>query len=71
MTTIPMIGDRVERRTAGVSQYGTVDYADQFQYLVRWDDGSSSSLRVGIHEVQVLGRASEREVRAGQLAPPA
>jgi hypothetical protein len=59
MTTIPIIGDRVERRTAGVSQYGTVHYADQLQYLVKWDDGSSSSLRVGIHEIRVLGRASE------------
>lgn len=60
MTTIPMIGDRVERRTAGVSQYGTVHYADQLQYLVKWDDGSSSSLRVGIHKIRVLGRSSER-----------
>jgi hypothetical protein len=59
MTTIPIIGDRVERRTAGVSQFGTVHYADQLQYLVKWDDGSSSSLRVGIHEIRVLGRASE------------
>ena len=71
MTTIPSIGDRVERRSARVSQYGTVHYVDQLQYLVKWDDGSSSSLRVGIHEVRVLGRASERGTRESQLAPPA
>jgi hypothetical protein len=65
MTTIPTVGDRVERRTAGVSQYGTVHYADQIQLLVMWDDGTSSSLRVGIHELRVLGR------RSGQTRTPA
>jgi hypothetical protein len=59
--TIPMIGDRVERRVAGISQYGTVHYSDQLQALVKWDDGSSSSLRLDIHEFWVLGRSS-REV---------
>jgi hypothetical protein len=68
MTTIPKIGDRVERRSAGVSQYGTVHYADQLQYLVKWDDGSSSSLRVGIHEVRVLGHAAEQARVAATIA---
>jgi hypothetical protein len=42
---IPNRGDRIERRRAGVAQWGTVHYADQLQALVKWDDGSSSSLR--------------------------
>jgi hypothetical protein len=59
MITIPVIGDRVERRVAGISQYGTVHYADQLQVLIKWDDGSSSSLRIGIHRFRVLGHAPE------------
>jgi hypothetical protein len=58
MTTIPMIGDRVERRVAGISQYGTVHYSDQLQVLIKWDDGSSSSLRLDIHKLRVIGRSS-------------
>jgi hypothetical protein len=54
MKKIPAIGDRVERRRARISQYGTVHYADQIQVLVKWDDGSSSSLRVDVHELRVL-----------------
>jgi hypothetical protein len=57
MTTIPMIGDRVERRVAGISQYGTVHYSDQLQALVKWDDGSSSSLRLEKHWLRVIGRS--------------
>jgi hypothetical protein len=60
MTMTPTIGDRVQRRAAGVSQYGTVHYADELQILVKWDDGSSSSLRVGIHELRVVGPASKQ-----------
>jgi hypothetical protein len=59
VVTIPMIGDRVERRVAGVSKYGTVHYADQLQFLVKWDDGSSSSLRVDIHKVRIIEQAPE------------
>ena len=64
MATIPMIGDRVERRFAGVSQSGTVHYADQLQVLVKWDDGSSSSLRVGIHHFKVVKREAEPQPEA-------
>lgn len=53
----PLIGDRVERRLAGVSKYGTVHYADQIQALVKWDDGSSSSLRLDRDKVRVIERA--------------
>jgi hypothetical protein len=44
---VPAIGDRVEISRTGVSTRGTVHYADEIQVLVKWDDGSSSSLRVG------------------------
>jgi hypothetical protein len=51
---IPKIGDRVERRRAGVAVRGTVHYADPLQVLVKWDDGSSSSLRVGRSEIRIV-----------------
>jgi hypothetical protein len=35
---------------------GTVWYADQLQILVKWDDGSSSSLRFGEVEFDLLSR---------------
>lgn len=44
---IPNRGDRIERTRIGVTGRGTVHYADQLQILVKWDDGRSSSLRVG------------------------
>jgi hypothetical protein len=57
---VPSIGDRVERRRAGVAQRGTVHYADELQMLVKWDDGSSSSLRVGQVQIRILGHQRER-----------
>jgi hypothetical protein len=57
---VPSIGDRVERRRAGVAQRGTVHYADELQMLVKWDDGSSSSLRVGQVQIRILGPQRER-----------
>jgi hypothetical protein len=55
---VPSIGDRVERRRGGVAQRGTVHYADELQILVKWDDGSSSSLRVGKSQLRILGPAA-------------
>ena len=49
--TIPAIGDRVERRRAG----------DQLQILVKWDDGSSSSLRVDRDAFRNLGPAEKSD----------
>ena len=43
---VPIKGERVERLRNGVSLRGTVYYSDHLQVLVKWDDGSSSSLRV-------------------------
>jgi hypothetical protein len=44
---IPSKGDRLEHRRLGVVRAGCVWYADQLQVLVKWDDGTSSSLRIG------------------------
>jgi hypothetical protein len=44
---IPDKGDQVEQRQMGVSRVGFVWYADQLQVLVKWQDGKSSSLRLG------------------------
>jgi hypothetical protein len=44
---IPQRRERIERTTAGVTIRGTVEYSDQLQVLVKWDDGQSNSLRVG------------------------
>jgi hypothetical protein len=44
---VPRVGERIERWVGGVARPGTVQYSDELQVLVKWDDGSSSSLRVG------------------------
>ena len=38
----------------GVRLSGTVYYSDQLQILVKWDNGSSQSLRVGIDRYRIL-----------------
>jgi hypothetical protein len=71
--TIPWIGDRVERRIAGISKIGTVHYADQLQALIKWDDGSSSSLRLDRDRVRVVESSArgmrQREVDARPVVP--
>ena len=54
---IPSVGDQVEIIRTGISLRGTVQYADGLQVLVKWDDGSSSSLRVGRENFRILDRA--------------
>ncbi len=44
---VPRVGERVERWVGGLARSGTVHYSDELQVLVKWDDGASSSLRVG------------------------
>lgn len=43
---LPKKGDKVERTRNGVTFGGKIFYADELQVLVKWDNGSSSSLRV-------------------------
>jgi hypothetical protein len=48
----PARGDRIEvcvPRPSG-RRYGTIEYVDRLQVLVRWNDGSSGSLRRGTFE---------------------
>jgi hypothetical protein len=65
---IPSIGDQVEQNRVGVTRVGRVWYADQLQVLVKWDDGNSSSLRVGRDRFRIRSRpradalSAEREV---------
>ena len=51
---IPRVGDRVAGAKGGRVQFGTVQYADELQVLIKWDDGSSSSLRVGQDRFRVI-----------------
>ena len=54
---IPSKGDRIQllRTQTGISLSGTVYYSDQLQILVKWDNGSSQSLRVGVDLYRILG----------------
>jgi hypothetical protein len=51
---VPAIGDRIEGRRGDVVVRGRVHYADSVQILVKWDDGSSSSLRVGRDDFRIV-----------------
>jgi hypothetical protein len=53
---IPSKGDRIEllRTRMGVRLLGTVYYSDQLQILVKWDNGLSQSLRVGVDRYRIL-----------------
>ncbi len=53
---IPNKGDRIEllRAQMGVRLHGTVFYSDQLQILVKWDNGQSQSLRIGIDRFRIL-----------------
>jgi hypothetical protein len=48
----PTKGDKVERIRNGVAFSGRVFYVDGLQVLVKWDNGSSSSLRVDKGELR-------------------
>ncbi len=43
----PNKGDRVEQLHTGIRRVGRVWYVDDLQVLVKWEDGRSSSLRIG------------------------
>jgi hypothetical protein len=57
--TIPNRGDQVEQHRIGVSRRGVVWYADQLQVLVKWQDGTSSSLRLGRDQFAIRTPAEE------------
>jgi hypothetical protein len=65
-TYIPSRGERVAQVRLGVRRLGTVWYSDQLQVLVRWDEGTSSSLRLGAAEDLFVVRNPE----AAALADP-
>jgi len=56
---IPDKGDQVEQRQMGVSRLGVVWYADQLQVLVKWQDGSSNSLRAGRDQFSIRTAGDE------------
>jgi hypothetical protein len=56
---VPMKGEKVERVRNGVTVRGKILYADELQVLVKWDDGSSSSLRVDKGELRSVRRPSK------------
>jgi len=75
---IPSKEDRVERRGLGVTLRGTVLYADRVQVLVKWDNGRSSSLRLGVDDLDMIYAEVSSESDAdgfrravGQLNPAA
>ena len=70
-TQIPSRGDQVEQRRMGVIRRGYVWYADQLQILVKWEDGKSSSLRLGSDLLYIAthaGEAPRREEEAAEAA---
>jgi hypothetical protein len=55
-SNIPSKGDRIEllRTETGLHLRGTVFYSDQLQILVKWDNGRSQRLRVGIDRYRII-----------------
>lgn len=64
---IPSKGERLECRRLGVALRGTVLYSDQLQVLVKWDDGRSSSLRLGVDDLDVTYAEISSKSDAGRL----
>ena len=70
-TQILSKGDRVEQHRTGVIRYGYVWYADQLQVLVKWEDGKSSSLRLGCDYIATAaGPAARSEEEVAEAAHP-
>ena len=57
--SVPRKGDRVERLqpATGIRTQGTVQYVDDLQILVKWDDGRSESLRPEADAFRIRHRA--------------
>ena len=56
-SVIPSRGDRIEVVRTGVKLGGQVWYADQLKILLKWDDGTSSSLRIGRDSFRITDRS--------------
>ena len=56
---IPSRGDQIEQRRNGIRRIGYVWYSDQLQVLVKWQDGKSSSLRIGRDQVSIRTATNE------------
>jgi hypothetical protein len=65
---IPTKGDLVEQSRLGIRRLGVVWYSDQLQVLVKWEDGTSSSLRLGRDDFSI--RSAEEDVGSSNGAPP-
>jgi hypothetical protein len=61
---IPSRGERVAQVRCGVQRIGTVWYSDWLQVLVHWDEGTSSSLRLGSELYVVKTPAAEPQKAA-------
>ena len=64
---IPSRGDQVEQRRNGIRRIGYVWYSDQLQVLVKWQDGESSSLRIGRDQVSI--RTADEDSRSLNESP--
>ena len=64
---IPSKGDQVEQIRAGVTRLGHVWYSDQLQVLVKWEDGTSSSLRLGRDRFYIRVMADNAAGRQDEL----
>jgi hypothetical protein len=64
---MPSKGERLELRRLGLILRGTVLYADQVQVLVKWDDGRSSSLRVGVDDLNVIYAEVQEKLWGGDF----
>jgi hypothetical protein len=61
---IPSRGDRIEQRQNGIRRIGYVWYSDQLQVLVKWQDGKSSSLRIGRDQFSIQTAAVQEAARS-------
>jgi hypothetical protein len=52
----PSKGERIEKVASrmGVRMRGTVYYSDRLQVLVKWDNGTSESLRPGVDQFRPI-----------------
>ena len=67
---VPSRGDEIVVRQSGASRRGRVEYADQVQILVKWNDGGSSSLRIGHTPYEVIPPSHSAPADPGLTGEP-